>query len=661
MVEKREVDEGRLIDQTLRLFQNAIAESETVVPPARFGCAVEGKDLRLSKPPEKRAGSLIGDIVAFARTVAGFEKKAPHTSASLRPPAPKSAGIEPVENVRSDPSVGRMLSAAPIVQLDEPYVAGAARPPSFAMNEAEPSPRQTLGKSASKDGLHLEGPIQERPRAPIDHGHSPRVAKTAAEKPGVDERSDLRVDRVRSTHATVAIDESNVVGAVAPTSLSMAETTAASLRQSVDKPVSRNALTLESPTQEKPPHQFDLDHPPSVIMNAAEERVDDERSAPLVDQPLSMVEFVPIDESNAAEATLFNLVEVGAASIRQPVAKPASRALPLEHSAQKESPVAINDAHSLVVKRVVIFEQKAVLVKRLLVSEPTAAQLGPPSLQLYAELGPEKPVLDALSDPLVDQTLSMIADDKPNAVEAVPPHSANGSEGPLLKPIDDPASRDISPSARPVQEISLIDHALSLVKGVVISERNTVLVKRVAISEFNEVNAVSPSLQSPVDKLALEKPDGALQSEALVDHAPSMIAIVSIAEANMIESAPPASFNAAETRPLSLRRPIDRSALKDMRVVQEGPPSIDRTYPAAVGGAPTALTTEKAVSFPEPPFIRQLSPEDRLDEELADIRRRVAAFKEHQQRFRREREEYYAATMARAWSNPVDASDRSPG
>jgi hypothetical protein len=44
--------------------------------------------------------------------------------------------------------------------------------------------------------------------------------------------------------------------------------------------------------------------------------------------------------------------------------------------------------------------------------------------------------------------------------------------------------------------------------------------------------------------------------------------------------------------------------------------------------------------------VGQLSPKERLEIDRADIRRRVAIFREHQQRFRREREEYYAATMA---------------
>ena len=42
--------------------------------------------------------------------------------------------------------------------------------------------------------------------------------------------------------------------------------------------------------------------------------------------------------------------------------------------------------------------------------------------------------------------------------------------------------------------------------------------------------------------------------------------------------------------------------------------------------------------------------EERLARERADIAARVASFKETQQKFAREREEYYATTLGNAWS-----------
>jgi chorismate mutase len=42
--------------------------------------------------------------------------------------------------------------------------------------------------------------------------------------------------------------------------------------------------------------------------------------------------------------------------------------------------------------------------------------------------------------------------------------------------------------------------------------------------------------------------------------------------------------------------------------------------------------------------------EERLARERAEIAARVASFKETQQKFEREREEYYATTLGKAWS-----------
>jgi hypothetical protein len=42
--------------------------------------------------------------------------------------------------------------------------------------------------------------------------------------------------------------------------------------------------------------------------------------------------------------------------------------------------------------------------------------------------------------------------------------------------------------------------------------------------------------------------------------------------------------------------------------------------------------------------------EERLDRERAEIAARVAIFRETQQKFERERKEYYATTLGNAWS-----------
>ena len=45
--------------------------------------------------------------------------------------------------------------------------------------------------------------------------------------------------------------------------------------------------------------------------------------------------------------------------------------------------------------------------------------------------------------------------------------------------------------------------------------------------------------------------------------------------------------------------------------------------------------------------------EERLARDRAEIAARVASFRETQQKFKREREEYYAKTMGNAWSGFV--------
>jgi len=292
---------------------------------------------------------------------------------------------------------------------------------------------------------------------------------------------------------------------------------------------------------------------------------------------------------------------------------------------------------------------------------PKAVQTASPSLQpTVAKQATEKPVGDARSDPLVDQALSMVPIvpiDEPNMAEATSPPSLNraGAEVlSLLQPVDKPASKDVLPLERPTQEArpSLIAHANSLVKKVVISQPKAVLVEKIVISEPKAVQTASPSLQLPVAKQASEKPVGDARSDPLVDQPLSMVAIVPIDESNVLEASPP-SLNTPETAVLSPRQTVDKPASKDVlpleRPTQEEPPSlIDHTHSTLVEAAPTALKTEAPVPLPQQPLMMQLSPKERLDMDRAEIHKRVVAFRHHQQRFQRDREEYYATTMSKA-------------
>jgi hypothetical protein len=287
---------------------------------------------------------------------------------------------------------------------------------------------------------------------------------------------------------------------------------------------------------------------------------------------------------------------------------------------------------------------------------PKAVQTASPSLQPpVAKQATEKPVGDVRSDPLVDQVLSMvpIIPIEPNMAETTSPPSLNTAEAEvlsLLQPVDKPASKAVLPLERPTQEEPpfLIDPAHSLVKEVVISEQKAVSVKEVAISEHKAVQITSPSLQPPVAKQATEKPVGNARSDPLVDQALSMVAMVPIDEPNVVEASP-ASLNMPETAVLSPRQTVDKPDLEYVlpleQSTQEEPPSlIDQSTLVE----PTALKTEAPVPLPQQPLMIQLSPKERLDMDRAEIRKRVVAFRHHQQRFQRDREEYYATTISKA-------------
>ncbi len=611
MAEMRKIDED--IDQTLLLFQNAIAEA--VVPPSPSDRSVEAKDPPLSEPAAKRPASLIGDFVAFARTVSGFDSAAPRAMPRLLdPPVAKSAWEAPVENGRIDP-FDNWVPAQPL-RIDT--------------TEATASLRQPPDKSAAKGTLHPERPTQEMPHAPIGDVHFPRIAEHATESPAGGERFDLLLDQPPSALAVAGVDEPDMAGDVPQALLGPAETAAVSPQQPADEPALRSAFPLEPAIQQEPSVPIDFAHSARDASGDAEELVSEERPVPLTDPSLSITATDHAGEREIAKATQRPALDLGEGttiSIWQPIVAQASLALEQPLPGQPAAP--IENAHSLAIKKVVISVQKAVQVKQLLISEPEisepeAVQVADLSLQSCAEPAPEKPASDARSGALVDQVLTLIAEDVP--------------------------------SARPVREELpfLLEQALSLVRDVVLSDGNTIPSKEIASSEFNEVEAAPPSFQPLVDKPALEEPDRppqlealvveALVVEALVDHAPSAAAVVTIGEPSIIEEAPPLLLRAAEPEPASIQqqngRPAPEGVLPSSELIREEPPSsVDRTDLARVETAPAASRVEAKPSPPPQPFVAPLSPEERLDLELADIRKRVAAFKANQQRFQREREE----------------------
>jgi hypothetical protein len=253
--------------------------------------------------------------------------------------------------------------------------------------------------------------------------------------------------------------------------------------------------------------------------------------------------------------------------------------------------------------------------------------------------GREQPVGDARSDPLLDQVLSMVANvpiDQPIKAEAASPSSHDRAEAALLslpQHVDKPASKDVPPLERPTQEEP---QARSFVEKLVISEQKTVLVKKVVISEHKAVQAASPSLQPPVAKQPWEKPFGDARSDPSIDQVLSKVD-----GPKLIEASP---LNTAEAG--ELRKPVDGPVSKDAPplegpILEELPSLIDGTQSRVAEAAPTALP------LPEQVLMSQLSPKERLDMDRAEIRKRVVAFKHHQQLFQRDREEYYATTISK--------------
>ena len=259
--------------------------------------------------------------------------------------------------------------------------------------------------------------------------------------------------------------------------------------------------------------------------------------------------------------------------------------------------------------------------------------------------GREQPVGDARSDPLLDQVLSMVANvpiDQPIIAEAASPSSHDRAETASLslpQHVDKPTSKAVPPLERPTQEEP---QARSFVEKLVISEQKTVLVKKVVISEHKAVQAASPSLQPPVAKQPWEKPFGDARSDPSIDQVLSKVD-----GPKLIEASPLNTVEAGE-----LRQPVDRPASKDAPplegpILEVLPTLIDRTQSRVAEAAPTALKTEAKVPLPEQVLMSQLSPKERLDMDRAEIRKRVVAFKHHQQLFQRDREEYYATTISK--------------
>jgi hypothetical protein len=170
----------------------------------------------------------------------------------------------------------------------------------------------------------------------------------------------------------------------------------------------------------------------------------------------------------------------------------------------------------------------------------------------------------------------------------------------------------------------LIDQTLSLLKNAM-AETKTVL----------------PAVQfrrpaEPKDVVASEPPVQELRTGSLISHALSLVENVAVAEST-----------AVEVESSSLQQPV---AKQTASLIDRNPSMVETVAVA------DAKPFEVAPPSSQQPLLKQPTSKERLDMERADIQKRIATFKANQQRFQREREEYYATTMAKAratqWTPP---------
>ena len=150
-----------------------------------------------------------------------------------------------------------------------------------------------------------------------------------------------------------------------------------------------------------------------------------------------------------------------------------------------------------------------------------------------------------------------------------------------------------------------------------------------------------PAAQRSVTEQASQMPAlGAVQEQqgSLINKTLSMVA-VAISESTAPEA------------PHLLRSPVTRQDIVSKEVKEDKAVSLIAEVLSMVPQSLHQLTrppSEGSSATPSQGGSEEgLSPEERLAMQRADMRERVEMFKANQERFKREREEYYAATMAK--------------
>jgi hypothetical protein len=134
------------------------------------------------------------------------------------------------------------------------------------------------------------------------------------------------------------------------------------------------------------------------------------------------------------------------------------------------------------------------------------------------------------------------------------------------------------------------------------------------------------------------------QSASLIDETLSMVA-VAISESSTVTQSSPPSLHKPAAKPINVKEEQAVSLIAETLLLVEGVSTAESKPFEAVQRS--AKADEVIPSSSQTPAAKELTSEERLARERATMRQRVETFKANQQRFQREREEYYEATMAK--------------
>jgi hypothetical protein len=403
-------DQDRLIDQTLSLLRNAMAETKTVLSVEQLGRAEKPKDVLPETPGQQEKTALLIDQSLSLLRNAIAETNTVLPAAEIRgAEKPKDAVPEtPFQQEQTASLIEQTLSLVENVAALEPEEP-----------ETPSNMQQLVIKQASKDVLPTEPPVQEQ-QAPslidqtlsmVEQSLQHLVAKqTSKEPPTVpvqEERAASLINQTLSMVA-VAVSESTVTQAPPP-----------SLQQPVAKQTSK-VMPTESLIQE-------------------------ERTASLIAQALSTVKSVA--------------AEVAPSSFQQPVIKQASKEVaPTDSLVQGEPATSVIGQAQSLVGDASIAELNEFETPSNMQRQPIAEQTSNEVL-----LAAEPSVQQEQTASFAEHAVSLVD----NVV--VPEPIVNDAPSPSVR-----TPKALPPREPPSQDASLVDQTLSFAKNVVVHETNSI-------------------------------------------------------------------------------------------------------------------------------------------------------------------------------------------